>query len=142
MTTAAYVQFDCFVQDLGDGVHDLNTDELAVYLSNAAPDIATARVKADVPEIATGHGYAGPISIGNAYSQTAGVGALTSDASSTITAAGGSVGPFRFVILCNVSKAGSPLIAYWDYDAEITLLDTQALRIGFGATVLVIQLAA
>lgn len=138
MATVPFIQFNIFAQNLGDGVHDLNTDVLAIYLSDTAPNVATAQVKADVPEIATGHGYGGPVGIDNLYSQTSGVGILTSASNKTITAAGGSIGPFRYIVLCNTSKSGSPLIAYYDYGSEVTLLDTQSFRVNFGANVLTI----
>lgn len=135
----AFQTFQHFFLDLGDGVHDLDTDTLEIYLSNTAPNIATGAVKADVPEIAIGNGYAGPVDVNNAFALAGGVGTLTSNASEVITAAGGAVGPFRYVVLYNASKAGGPLIGFWDYGAQVTLNDTQTFTVNFGAVLGTIQ---
>jgi len=136
---AAFTKFYQFVQDLGDGVHDLNVDTIAIYLSDSAPNVSTNKVKANVPEIATGNGYAGPINIHNAYSQTGGVGTMTGDASETITASGGSIATFRYIVLYNSSKAGGPLIAYWDYGSEVTLASGNTFTVNFDPAILTIQ---
>lgn len=56
---AAFVKFQNFVEDLGNGVHDLVGIQhtLKVYLTNTAPNVATHAVKADLAEIAAGNGY-------------------------------------------------------------------------------------
>ena len=136
MSTAAFSKINQFILNLGEGVINLNTDDLRVYLSDTAPNVATSKVKADVPEIAIGNGYNGPISIGNSYSQAGGVGSLASVASISITAAGGSIGPFRYLVLYDNSVGSLPLIAFWDYGSELTLINGTTLPIVFGANVL------
>ena len=66
-------KFNCFVQDMGDGVHNLNSNTLKVVLSDVPP-VATNAVLTDLTEIAGGNGYtAGGAAIGSsAYSQTSG----------------------------------------------------------------------
>lgn len=136
---ASFVKFNQFVQDLGDGVHNLNSDVLAIYLSDTAPNVSTAKVKADVPEISLGHGYTGPIPIMNSYSQSLGIASLFSAPSVTVTASGGSVGPFRYIVLYNSTASGGPLISYWDYGSELTLLSGSTLTANFGANVFTVQ---
>lgn len=136
---AAFQTFQSFFLKLGTKVINLDTDAIEIYLSNDAPNVATDTVKADVAEIATGNGYTGPIDIHAAYALSGGIGVLTSDASETVTAAGGSVGPFRYVVLYDATVAGGPLIGYWDYGSALTLLDTQTFTVQFGASVLTIQ---
>ena len=136
MTVAAYSKFQCFVGDLGGKVHNLDTDTLKIYLSNAAPS-ATHTVKTDIAEIATGSGYAGPIDIAGVWAQTGGVGTLTATGT-VITAAGGSIGPFRYVILYNATAGTLPLIAWWDYGSPVTIADTGSFTVAVGVSIFTI----
>jgi hypothetical protein len=134
---AAFFKFNQFVEDRGKGVHNLSTGALKVYLTNATPDAALDAVKADLAEITAGNGYtAGGHTVANqAYEQTSGTAKLTGD-DITITAAGGSIGPFRYAVLYNdtpISPA-DPLIGAWDYSSALTLLDGESLLIDFNAT--------
>jgi hypothetical protein len=57
-------------------------------------------------------------------------------ADEVLTAAGGSIGPFRYVAIYNDS-ATSPadaLVMWYDYGSAITLLDTETFTIDFDAT--------
>lgn len=134
---ASYVKFQQFVEDLGQGVHDLvGTDHtLNVYLSNTAPNVATHAVKSDLAEISTGSGYAGPQDTQNSGSESGGTLTVTGT-DVTITASGGTIGPFRYVVLYNdtPSSPADPLIAYWDYGSAITLQDGESFTIDFGAS--------
>ena len=138
---AAFNKFEDFVLQLGKGVHQLHAagHTLEVYLSNAAPSASSDTVKADVAEIATGNGYTGPEDIINDYTETAGTGSLTGT-DVTITAAGGSVGPFQYVILQNTTPTSpfDPLIGWWDRGSTLTLADGESFAIEFAATVLTI----
>ena len=120
---AAGVKFYSFINKLGLGVYNLDTDDIAIYLTNTAPNVATMSVKADLAEIATGNGYTGPISIDNVYSQAGGIGTLTGNATTTIAASGGPIGPFRYVVAIDNTVVGKPLICYWDYGAPYTIND-------------------
>lgn len=118
----AYNKVNDFVEQLGLGKHNLNTDQLNVYLTNTAPSAASA-VKADVAEIATGNGYsADGADTQNTWAETGGVATLTGT-KVVFTASGGSIGPFRYVGLINVTQTSplKPFVAYFDYGSAITL---------------------
>jgi hypothetical protein len=53
-----------------------------------------------------------------------------------ITASGGTVGPFRYVVLYNdtPTSPADPLIGWWDHGSEVTLVDEQAFTTDFGAS--------
>ena len=120
---ATYNKFDAFVEALAEKVHNLGSDTLKVYLSNATPDAANDAVKADLAEISAGNGYTagGNTATQTSSSQTAGVYKLVLADPATWTAAGGSIGPFRYAVLYNDTSASDNLIAWWDYGTSITL---------------------
>lgn len=131
---AAFNKFNQFVEDLAKKVHDLHSDTLKIYLSNAAPDAAADLVKADLAEISAGSGYsAGGGDTQNAVSETGGVASITG-VDVVVTASGGTVGPFRYVVLYNDTPAGDPLIGWWDYGSAITLADGETFTTDFGSS--------
>ncbi len=134
-----YNKFETFTGDLCGKVHDLigtnpgvDCDVCEVYLSNAAPSASLDSVKADLAEIATGNGYTGPQATTNNGAEAAGT--VTFDGVSLqITASGGTIGPFQYVVLQNTTPASplDPLIAWWDYGSALTLQDGESFSILF-----------
>ena len=128
-------KFEDFVNRLGIGkVHDLNADQLEVYLSNATPSASLDTIKTDLAEIATGNGYTGPQDTTNTASETGGVLTVTG-VDVVITASGGTIGPFQFVVLFNTTPTSplDPLIQWWDHGSAITLADGEKFTIDFGS---------
>ena len=141
---ASFFKFHQFVEDLSKKVHNLSSDSLKVYLSNTAPNAATHAVKADLAEIATGNGYAGPIAVTiTSCEQTSGTLKLILADLALITASGGSIGPFRYAILMNdtPTSPADPLIGAWDYGESISVADTESFLIDFSAVNGVVTLA-
>lgn len=138
MPTATYNKFEDFVFQLGQGVHQLQAagHTLEVYLSNAAPSASLDAVKADLAEIATGNGYAGPADIVNDYTKSGGTSSLVGT-DVVITASGGSIGPFQYVVLQNTTPTSplDPLVCWWDHGSTVTLADGESYTIDFGATI-------
>jgi|SRR5262245_26219143 len=132
---ASYNKFQIFVQDIGNGVHNLSSHAVKCYLSNTAP-VNTNSIKANIAEISTGNGYAGPVTLSTvSYSQTSGTASLVA-ADFTVTASGGSVGPFRYIILYNdtPSSPADPLIGWWDYGSAVTLADGESFTVDFSTS--------
>jgi len=140
---ATYNKFHSFVEALAEKQHNLGTDTLKVYLSNATPDAAADSVKADLAEISAGNGYTagGNTATQSSSAQTAGVYKLVLADPATWTASGGSIGPFRYAVLYNDTATGDPLIAWWDYGTSITLGAGDTFAVDFDPTtgVLTIQ---
>lgn len=129
-------KFDRFVTDLALGVHNLNLDAVKVYLSNDTP-FATDTVKTDINEIGLGNGYAGAVDVTATVTQNAGVMELSA-ADVVITASGGNIGPFRYVIMFNDTPSSplDPLIIWLDYGSSLTLISGEMFTIDFPAVVL------
>lgn len=135
---AAFVKYQQFVEDLGLGVHNLNTGVVKVMLSNTAPNVSTHAVRADSTEIGAGNGYtSGGTDIQNTYTESSGTGTMAA-VDVVFTASGGAIGPFRYAIIYNdtPTSPADPLIAYWDYGSSITLAAGETFTVDFGASVL------
>lgn len=129
----ALAKFDQFVEDLANKVHDLGADSLKVALTNAAnPPLAANTVLADLTQISYAFLASQALTTISA-AQVGGVLRLIVD-DKTLTAAGGAVGPFRYVVIYNDTPAGDPLICYWDIGFEVTLADTEELILDFHDT--------
>ncbi len=139
---ASFVKFNTFVEALAEGAHDLGSDTLKVALTNTAPTAATDDQLADITQVSNGNGYTtgGTAATTSSSSQTSGTYKLVL-ADVTFTASGGSVGPFRYVVLYNDTAAGDELIGYWDYGASVTLADTETFTADFSASNGVLTLA-
>ena len=130
---AAFNKFNAFVENLSEGVHNLQSDTLKIMLTNTAPTAANA-VKADIAEITAANGYVagGAQATVSSSAQTGGTYKLVLD-DVTITASGGSVGPFRYAVLYNDTPTtpADPLIGWYDYGSSITLNDGEPLTVDF-----------
>ena len=141
---ATFNKFEQFVTDVAAGVHasalNADTDTLKVYLSNATPSASLDSIKTDLAEITIVNGYTGPEDVANAASKTSGT-ITVAGTDVIITASGGTVGPFRYVVLYNDTPSSpvDPLIGWWDYGSEITLLAGESFTVDFGASIFTIS---
>jgi hypothetical protein len=138
---AVFNKFNQFVKNLADGVHLFSTHTFKIMLTNTAP-VSTNQVKADLTEIAAGFGYtAGGTATTISVTVAGGIAKVTGT-NVVFTAAGGSIGPFRYAVLYNDTPASplDPLVAYWDYGASITLANTEVLTVVFDAADGILQL--
>lgn len=140
---ASYVKYQIFVEDLMNKVHDLmgtagsGADTIKVILSNTAPVVGTDAVRGDTTELTTSGGYtSGGSSTGNVGARSGGTVTVTGT-NVTFTASGGTIGPFRYVIIYNdtPTSPADPLIAYWDYASSITLNDGETFTVKFNSGV-------
>lgn len=143
---ATFNKFNVFVEDLTREKHNLNTaggggDTLKILLTNAAP-VATNTVKANLTEISAGNGYSagGPAVTISSSGQTSGTFKMVLD-DVTITASGGSIGPFRYFALYNDTEAADALIGWWDYGSSVTLANGESITVDFSATNGAIQIS-
>jgi hypothetical protein len=137
---ATYVKFQPFVENLAEKVHDLGSDQLVVALTNTAPN-ATDATLSQITEITYTNCSSRNITTSTS-AQTSGTYKLVV-ADLVLTASGGTVGPFRYVVIYNdtPSSPADPLICYYDYGSSITLAAGETLTIDFDGTNGLLQLA-
>jgi hypothetical protein len=112
-----------------------STDVFKLALTNTTPNAATHTTLANITEIAVGNGYtAGGLTVAVTGSETGGSYTLVQDATVTLTATGGAIGPFRYVVFYDDTVAGDPLLSYYDYGSSITLNSTETFDMGAAAT--------
>lgn len=138
----AFTKLNGFVEHKNHGVHNFSSNQLVVALSNTAPGsestpptgATTACVLANVTQVSYTNCSTRNITTSSS-AQTSGTYKLTL-ADLTLTASGGSVGPFRYVYVYNdtPSSPADPLIGYYDYGSSITLNTGETLLIDFDGT--------
>lgn len=113
--------FNCFLEDLAEGKHNLGADTIKIALTNTAP-VATNEVFADIAEISAGNGYtAGGTAIANVTStHTSGTYKFTGDPV-VFTASGGAIATSRYQVVYNDTSAGKRLIGWYDYGSSFSI---------------------
>lgn len=129
---ATYNKFNGFVEAIAEKVHNLGADTLTVALTAAAnAPVAGNSVLADLTQIAYTNLSARTLTT-NSSSQTGGSYTLVL-ADKVLTASGGSVATFRYVVIYNDTAINDELIAWYDHGSNVTLADGETYTIDFGA---------
>jgi hypothetical protein len=127
---------------------DLESDQFVAALSNTAPASETSNPASDgngiignVTEIAYTNLSSRNITT-TSSSQTSGTYKLVL-ADLTVTASGGSVGPFQYLYIYNdtVTSPADPILGYYDYGSALTLNDGDTFTFNFDDSNGVIQLS-
>lgn len=128
---ATYTKFQPFVEALAEKAHNLGSDTLTVALTNTAPN-ATDATLSQITQISYANCSARALTTSSS-AQSSGTYKLVI-ADLVLTASGGSVGPFRYVVIYNDTATSDELIAYYDYGSSITLNAGETLTLDFDAT--------
>lgn len=130
---ATFNKFNAFVENVAEKVHNLGSDQLVVALTNSAPT-ASNSVLSDITQITYTNLSSRNITTSTS-SQTSGLYKLVVN-DLTLTASGGSVGPFRYIVVYNdtPTSPADPLIGYYDYGSSLTLASGESLTIDFDGT--------
>jgi len=131
---AAYNKIQQFVEDLAEGIHDLDTDQLTVALvTNVNMPVATNSLLADLIEIAYTNLSARNITL-TSSAHTTGTYKLT--LTDLVLTAAGAVATFRGVAVYNDGTVGkaNPLIAWYDHGSDVTLANGETFTIDFDDT--------
>jgi hypothetical protein len=134
-------KFYQFAEDLAKGVHNLSTGTLTIALTAAAhAPVVTNEVLGDLTEAAYTYCSARVPTLTSCEQTTGVVKLILQDL--VLTASGGAVGPFRYVVLYNdtPTSPANPLIEFWDYGSDITLAAGETFTIDFSASNGVLQI--
>lgn len=131
-------KFQPFVENLAEKVFNLGSDVLKVALSAGAPT-NTWGTLSQVTEISYTNLSARTITI-TSSAQTSGTYKLVL-ADLTLTASGGAVATFRYVIIYDDTATNDELIGYYDYGSSLTLADGDTFTIDFDASAGVLTVA-
>lgn len=130
---ATYNKFQQTVEDLAHKVHNLGSDTLEVALCNAAnaPSASLDAVLVDLVQIAYTN-LSSRVITTNSSGQTTGIYDLVLN-DLTLTASGGAVAGFRYVVIFNQSSVAptDALIGWFDYGSDLVLADGESLTIDF-----------
>jgi len=134
---AVYTKIDSFVENLAEGAINLGGAGITVALTNTA-HTSTWDELADLTQISYTN-LSSRVCTVSSSAQTAGTYKLVL-ADLTLTATG-AVGPFQYIYLYDDASVGDKLIAYYDYEQQVTLADTDTFTINFDGSAGVLTIA-
>ena len=130
---AAFNKFNSFVEALAEKVHNLGADTLTLALTAAAnAPVAGNSQLSNLTQISYTNLSARTLTTSSS-SQTGGLYKLVL-ADKVLTASGGSVAAFRYIVIYNDTATNDELVGYYDYGSDLTLLDGETLTIDFDGT--------
>lgn len=134
---ATFVKANDWVDYLDEAVNAAS-DQFVVALSNTAPGSESSNptangngILANVTQVSYTNCSSRNITTSSA-SQSGGTKSLVLT-DLTLTASGGSVGPFRYVYIYDDTVTNDPVVGYYDYGSSITLASGESILINFGA---------
>lgn len=130
---ASFTKFQPFVEKLAEKAHNLGSDQLVVALCAAAnAPVNTNGVLTDLTQISYTNCSSRNITTASS-AQSGGTYKLTLT-DLVLTASGGTVGPFRYVVIYNDTATNDELIGFYDYGSDITLAAGETFTIDFDGT--------
>ncbi len=144
MASSSFYKFNQFVEDLGNALHNFDTDSIKILLTNTLPVAGDTHVDTTTTPCEV-HPTSGAVEVAAASGYTKGGNAIATPiwAQTSGTAkfygvkvtwtAGASIGPFRYAVIYNDSKgttATRPVIGWFDYGSGITLGVGETFTVG------------
>jgi hypothetical protein len=131
--TVAIVFYQAYKETAVEAMN-LGSDTFKIMLTDAAPNVATHAVKADVTQIASGNGYTtdGNACAVSSSAQTGGTYKLVLASPTAWTGGPSAMGQFRYAVLYDVTTGG--LVGYYDSGVEIILNNTDMFTLTLDGT--------
>jgi hypothetical protein len=130
---ATYNKFNSFVEALAEKVHNLGSDALVVALCAAAnAPVASNTQLSNLTQISYTNLSSRAITTASS-AQASGSYKLTLN-DLVLTASGGSVAAFRYVVIYNDTATNDELIGWFDYGSDVTLASGETFTIDFDGT--------
>lgn len=127
---AAFNKFNSFVEALAEKVHNLQSDTLTIALTASAnAPVAGNAVLTDLTQISYTNCSARTLTVSSS-AQSGGTYKLVI-ADKVLTASGGDIAAFRYVVIYNDTAANDELIGWYDYGANITITNGNTFTIDF-----------
>ena len=137
---ATFNKFNSFVEALAEKVHNLGSDTLTVALcASANAPVASNTQLSNLTQISYTN-LSSRVITTTSSSQSSGTYKLVLQ-DLVLTASGGSVAAFRYVVIYNDTATNDELIGWYDYGSDLTLANGETLTIDFDGTNGVLQLA-
>jgi hypothetical protein len=137
---ASYNKFQSFVEALAEKTHNLGSDTLTVALTATAnAPVNTNTQLSNLTQISYTNLSARAITT-SASSQSSGTYKLVLT-DLVLTASGGSVAAFQYVVIYNDTATNDELICWFDYASALTLASGETFTLDFDGTNGLLQIA-
>lgn len=128
---ATFNFFNSFTEAEAEKKHNLGSDTLALALTNSAPS-ASNTVLTDITQISYTNLSSRTLTITSSAQASGDYKLIIADKS--LTASGGSVATFRYVVIYNDTATNDELIGWYDTGAGQTLADGDQFNVNFDNT--------
>ena len=130
---ASYNKFNSFVEAICEKIHNLGSDQLVVALCAAAnAPVATNTQLSNLTQISYTNLSSRNITTSSSSQSSGTYKLVLTDL--VLTASGGSVATFRYVVIYNDTATNDELICWYDYGSNVTLADGETFTIDFDGT--------
>ena len=127
---ASFTKFNSFVEALAEKVHNLGSDTLTIALcATANAPVASNTQLSNLTQISYTNLSSRAITT-TSSAQSSGTYKLTLT-DLVLTASGGSVAAFQYIVVYNDTATNDELIAWYDYGSALTLANGETLTIDF-----------
>jgi hypothetical protein len=108
---------------------NVGSDTFTIALTNVAPTAATDAVISDITQISYANLSSRVLTTTSSAVTTGTLNLILADL--TLTASGGSVAAWRYVVIYDETVAGDPLVAFADRGSSVTLADGESVLLDF-----------
>lgn len=137
---AAFNKINSFVEAVAEKTHNLGSDALVLALTASAnAPVNTNTQLTNLTQISYTNLSSRAITTSSS-SQTSGTYKLVL-VDVVLTASGGAVAAFRYVVIYNDTATNDELIGWYDYGSDLTLQNGESLTVDFDGTNGVLQIA-
>jgi hypothetical protein len=137
---AAFTKFNSFVEAVAEKKHNLGSDQLVIALCAAAnAPVAGNSVLADLTQIAYTNLSSRNLTTASS-AQTSGTYKLVIN-DLTLTASGGAVAAFQYIVIYNDTATNDELVGFYDRGSALTLADGESVVLNFDGSAGVLTIA-
>lgn len=140
----AFVKYNSFIDEVAKGTHNFYSDVLKCALTDKTPGPNTDMVWNDTsvappPTNANGYPAGGNILLTMTASTSGAIFRLIVD-DSIFTATAGGIGPLRYAVIYNSSKANK-LVGYYDYGSSLSLAINDTFTVNTDQSIGILSIA-